>query len=143
MTSFGTCVLQIVELCKRFPLAITAIGNSLCNQPIEIWRKRLKELSKGSSILESDRKLLVYLKSCLDDLDKGMTTVKDCFIDLGVFPHDQIIPVTALLDMWAESYEGAEDFMSIANLYELTTRNLASLVVARYASFCTCAFSLV
>ncbi|CAB4317858.1 unnamed protein product [Prunus armeniaca] len=122
---------QIVKLCKRFPLAITAIGNSLCNQPIEIWRKRLLELSKGSSILEADRKLLVYLKSCLDDLDKGMTTVKDCFIDLGVFPQDQIIPVTALLDMWAESYEGAEDFMSIANLYELTTRNLASLVVTR------------
>ncbi|ONH96593.1 hypothetical protein PRUPE_7G139100 [Prunus persica] len=122
---------QIVELCKRFPLAITAIGDSLCNRPIEIWRKRLLELSKGSSILESDRKLLVYLKSCLDDLDKGMTTVKDCFIDLGVFPQDQIIPVTALLDMWAESYEGAEDFMSIANLYELTTRNLATLVVTR------------
>ncbi|KAH0996227.1 hypothetical protein GBA52_020091 [Prunus armeniaca] len=122
---------QIVELCKRFPLAITAIGNSLCNRPIEIWRKRLLELSEGSFILESDQQLLVYLKSCLDDLDKGMTTVKDCFIDLGVFPQDKIIPVTALLDMWAESYEGAEDFMSIANLYELTTRNLASLVVTR------------
>lgn len=140
MTSFGTIELQIVRLCKRFPLSLKAVGDSLCNRPIEIWKRKEQELS-ARSILESDKKLLAYLKTCLDDLPEGMTTVKDCFIDLGVFPQDQIIPVTALLDMWAESYEGAEDFMSIANLYELTTRNLASLVDTRYASFC--AFTLV
>ncbi|CAB4317852.1 unnamed protein product [Prunus armeniaca] len=119
---------KIVRLCKRFPLSLKAIGDSLRNQHIDIWRKRLKELSKGS-ILESDEKLLAYLKSCLDDLDKEMATVKNCFIDLGLFPEDRIIPVTALLDMWAELYEGTEDFLSIANLYELNTRNLARLVV--------------
>ncbi|KAL6273772.1 hypothetical protein ACE6H2_024464 [Prunus campanulata] len=119
---------EIVRLCKRFPLSLKAIGDSLCNKPIEIWKKRLMELSKVP-ILESDKKLLADLKSCLDDLDKEMATVKNCFIDLGLFPEDRIIPVTALLDMWAELYEGAEDFLSIANLYELTTRNLARFVV--------------
>lgn len=141
MTSFGTSELQIVRLCKRFPLSLKAIGDSLCNQPIQIWERKVRELSKGS-ILGADKKLLAYLKSCLDDLDKGMATVKNCFIDLGLFPEDRIIPVTALLDMWAELYEGTEDFLSIANLYELNTRNLARLVVVtRYASFY--AFSLV
>lgn len=98
------------------------------------------ELSKGS-ILEADEKLLAYLKSCLDDLGKGMAAVKNCFIDLGLFPEDRIIPVTALLDMWAE-YKGTKDILSIANLYDLTNRNLARLVVVTgYASFY--AFSLV
>ncbi|BFG38936.1 hypothetical protein CerSpe_252100 [Prunus speciosa] len=132
---------EIVRLCKRFPLSLKAIGDSLCNQPIQIWERKVLELSKGS-ILGADKKLLAYLKSCLDDLDKGMATVKNCFIDLGLFPEDRIIPVTALLDMWAELYEGTEDFLSIANLHELNTRNLARLVVVtRYASFY--AFSLV
>ncbi|ONH96587.1 hypothetical protein PRUPE_7G138600 [Prunus persica] len=118
---------EIVRLCKRFPLSLKAIGDSLRNQRIEIWKKRLMELSKGS-ILEADEKLLAYLKSCLDDLGKGMAAVKNCFIDLGLFPEDRIIPVTALLDMWAE-YKGTKDILSIANLYDLTNRNLARLVV--------------
>ncbi|XP_008241545.1 PREDICTED: probable disease resistance protein At5g66900 [Prunus mume] len=118
---------EIVRLCKRFPLSLKAIGDSLRNQPIQIWERKVRELSKGS-ILGADKELLAYLKSCLDDLDEGMATVKNCFIDLGLFPEDRIIPVTALLDMWAE-YEGTEDFLSIANLYELTNRNLARLVV--------------
>ncbi|KAM1091159.1 probable disease resistance protein At5g66900 isoform X1 [Malus sylvestris] len=127
--------IQIVNCCKRFPLAITTVGTSLCNQPIQEWRTKLKKLSKGSSILDSEndseKKLLALLESCLDDLNREMAPVKDCFIDLALFPQDQRIPVASLLDMWAELYEGSNDDDSIVNLYHLTFRNLASLVVTR------------
>ncbi len=54
-------------------------------------------------------------------------------MDLGSFPEDQRIPVPALIDMWAELYEPDEDCINaIANLHELTTRNLANLVRTRY-----------
>ncbi|KAB2617906.1 disease resistance protein [Pyrus ussuriensis x Pyrus communis] len=122
---------QIVDHCKRFPLAITTVGTSLRNQPMEKWKIKLTELSKGSSILDSEKNLLALLKSCLDDLNKEMAPVKDCFIDLALFPEDQRIPVASLLDMWAELYEGSNDNMSMVNLYELTFRNLVSLVVTR------------
>ncbi|CAN6541792.1 unnamed protein product [Malus baccata var. baccata] len=123
--------IQIINHCKRFPLAITTVGTSLRNQPIEKWRIKLTELSKGSSILDSEKNLLALLKSCLDDLNKEMAPVKDCFIDLALFPEDQRIPVASLLDMWAELYEGSNDNVSMVNIYELTFRNLAGLVVTR------------
>ncbi|BBH07824.1 hypothetical protein Prudu_019861 [Prunus dulcis] len=55
---------QIVQHCKGFPLAITTIGRSVCEQPTEIWEKRVAELSKGSSILDSED----YLLACLQEL---------------------------------------------------------------------------
>ena len=55
-------------------------------------------------------------------------------MDLGSFHEDQRIPVLALTNMWAELYKLDEDGIdAIANLYELTTRNLANLVMKRYA----------
>ena len=54
-------------------------------------------------------------------------------MDLGSFPEDQRLPVAAL---WVELYELDEDGIhAIANLQELTTRNLASLVMARYVGY--------
>ncbi|ONH96585.1 hypothetical protein PRUPE_7G138500 [Prunus persica] len=119
---------QIVQLCKGFPLAITTIGRSVCEQPTEIWEKRVAELSKGSSILDSEDYLLACLKSSLDALDERMPIIKECFIDLASFPEDRSIPAVALIDMWAELYGLDEDFWSIANIHELTNRNLANLV---------------
>ncbi|TQD93162.1 hypothetical protein C1H46_021255 [Malus baccata] len=119
---------EIINHCKKFPIAIKTVGTSLRNRPIEKWRIKLTELSKDS-ILDSEKDLLALLKSCLDDLNKKMAPVKECFIDLALFPKGQRIPVTALLDMWAELYEGSNDNESMVKLYELTYRNLASLVV--------------
>lgn len=127
---------QIVERCRGFPLAITVVGRSLCGQPIEIWQKRVMEWSRGSSVLDSESDLLVCLQSSLDALNKSL--IRECFIDLGLFPEDQRIPATILIDIWAELY-GIDHIESIANLYELASRSLANLVVTRYAGFCfTC-----
>ncbi|XP_024191176.1 probable disease resistance protein At5g66890 [Rosa chinensis] len=121
---------KIVERCMRFPLAITVVGRSLCGQPIEIWQKRVLEWSRGSSVLESEHDLLDYLQSSLDALDGEKSLIRECFLDLGLFPEDQRISATVLIDMWAELY-GIEDISSIVNLYELASRSLANLVDTR------------
>ncbi|CAN6698428.1 unnamed protein product [Malus baccata var. baccata] len=122
---------KIVERCKGFPLAITVVGKSLCGKPIEIWQKRVIEWSKGFSILDSETELLLCLGRSLDALDKEMVGIKECFLDLGSFLEDQRIPAAALIDIWAELYDVDTDIKCIANLYELTTRSLANLVVTR------------
>ena len=106
------------------------MGRSLAGQPLEVWRKRESEWSKGSSILDSETKLFLCLQSSLDALDKGFTTVKDCYLDLGSFPEDYKIPVGVLIDMWAELYDLDDDIV-FAYVHELCNRNLATLVDER------------
>ncbi|KAL6220459.1 hypothetical protein ACLB2K_008215 [Fragaria x ananassa] len=123
---------QIVEGCKGHPLAITVVGGSLRGQSIEIWKQRQIEWSKGSSILDSETELLLRLQSSIVVSDKEMAIIRDCFLDLGSFPEDQRIPVTALIDMWTELYEQLdEDTLCVAYLQRLTNRSLANLVVTR------------
>ncbi|CAB4317860.1 unnamed protein product [Prunus armeniaca] len=122
---------QMVERCKGFPLAIKVLGRSLCGQPIEIWKKRVIEWSRGSTVHDSEAELLLCLQSSLEALDKEMAIIKECFLDLGSFPEDQRIPAAALIDIWGELYDLDEDTECIANLYELTKRSLANLVVTR------------
>ena len=94
--------LQIVKRCGGFPLALQVIGGSLCGQPVEIWKSILMELSKGQSIFDSaGKRVLDCLQLSLTSLDGEQ---KECFMDLGSFPEYQKIPVTALIDMWAELY---------------------------------------
>uniref|UniRef100_A0A0R0ITA4 Disease resistance R13L4/SHOC-2-like LRR domain-containing protein n=1 Tax=Glycine max TaxID=3847 RepID=A0A0R0ITA4_SOYBN len=60
-------------------------------------------------------------------------SVKECFRDLGLFPEDQRIPFTSLIDMWAELYGLDDDgieAMSIIN--KLDSMNLANVSVERY-----------
>ncbi|XP_062002458.1 probable disease resistance protein At5g66900 isoform X2 [Rosa rugosa] len=122
---------KIVERCMGFPLAITVVGRSLCGQPIEIWQKRVLEWSRGCSVLESEHDLLDCLKRSLDSLDEEKSLIRECFIDLGLFPEDKRISATVLIDMWAELYGINEDISSIVNLYELASRSLVNLVVTR------------
>ena len=92
--------------------------------------------SDGQFFFNSDTgKLLDHLQKSLE-FPKDKFTIKECFMDLGSFPEDQRIPIAALIDMWAELYELDEGGIhAIANLHELTTRNLASLVMSRYVKF--------
>ena len=57
-------------------------------------------------------------------------------MDLGSFYAEQRISAVILIDMWVELYELDEDGIHvIANLQELTIRNLANLEMTRYASY--------
>ncbi|KAJ7951609.1 NBS-LRR disease resistance protein [Quillaja saponaria] len=58
--------------------------------------------------------------------------IRECFMDLSLFPEDQKIPVAALIDMWVELHKLDEDVGDVRIYIEkLTTRNLADLVVTR------------
>ncbi|KAG6729341.1 hypothetical protein I3842_01G023500 [Carya illinoinensis] len=122
---------KILKFCGGFPLAIKVIGRSLCGQPVEVWRSKAVKWSTDHSILGSNSDLLNCLGKSLDFLDDELI-IKKCFMDLGSFPEGQRIHVTTLIDMWIELYELDEDGIhAIANLYEISARNLASLFVKR------------
>ena len=116
------------------------VGKSLRGKFAESWHKKESEWSKGASIFDTETEVLLCLKSSLDALDEKDQNAldekdqhnKDCFLDLGAFPEDQRIPAVALIDMWAELYGLDEDFLSIHDLQELSSRSLANLVVTRY-----------
>ena len=51
---------------------------------------------------------------------------------MHIFPEDEKIPASALMDMWVELYNLDEEGMhTIEFLLELSSRNLLSLVLAR------------
>ncbi|KAJ6916187.1 hypothetical protein NC652_018777 [Populus alba x Populus x berolinensis] len=119
---------EMVKWCRGFPLVISVVGKSLCRKSAAEWRKRLGECSKPASIL-SDNEILNCLQSSVEALDDNVAA-KECFMDLGSFPEDQRIPAATLIDMWAELYNLDED-NAIANLHELSDRNLIEVVVTR------------
>ncbi|XP_059623782.1 probable disease resistance protein At5g66900 [Cornus florida] len=122
---------KIVRGCREFPLALTVVGGSLCGRPEVIWKRTLEQWSKGQSIFDSNSDLLIRLQTSIDALDEK-TDVKECFLDLGLFPEDQRIPAMALIDMWVELYNLDEDgTYALANIHELASRNLVNLVFTR------------
>ena len=123
--------LQIVKRCGGFPLALQVVGRSFGKIPDQrIWDSTLLEWSEGQSVLESGEGLLDCLQSSLASLNDKL---KECFMDLGSFPEDKKIPVTALIDMWAELYKLDKNGVhAISRLIKLSLQNLLNLVVTRY-----------
>ncbi|KAK1588713.1 hypothetical protein Q3G72_026312 [Acer saccharum] len=120
---------KILRVCKGSPLALKVVGGLLCGEPAAVWQSKVKEWDRGVANFISGTELLVCLQSSLDALDEE---VKECYLDLGSFPEDQRIPITALIDMWMELYECVEDGLSaITKLHKLSNRNLVNLFIAR------------
>uniref|UniRef100_A0A6N2KZS9 RPW8 domain-containing protein n=1 Tax=Salix viminalis TaxID=40686 RepID=A0A6N2KZS9_SALVM len=116
------------KMLRGFPLVISVVGKSLCGKSAAEWRKRLRECYKAASIL-TEHEVLDCLQSTVEALNDNVVA-KECFMDLGSFPEDQRIPATTLIDMWAELYNLDEDD-AIANLHELSDRNLIEVLVTR------------
>ena len=100
-----------------------------------VWQNMKDRLQSQSILLESSSSdLLFRLQQSLDILeDKFKINEKVCFMDLGLFPEDQRIPVAALIDMWAELHnldENGRNAMTI--IHDLTIRNLINVIVTRY-----------
>nr|XP_023894780.1 probable disease resistance protein At5g66900 [Quercus suber] len=122
---------KILRYCGGLPIALEVIGGSLCGQPVEVWQSKVMGWSEGHSIFDSDNEVLTRLQKCLD-FSADKIILKEYFMDLGSFPEDQRIPATALIDIWTELHEPSKnDVHAIANLHELNSRNLASLVMKR------------
>jgi len=57
---------------------------------------------------------------------------KEGFMDMGLFPEDQRIPVTVLIDMWAELYNLDEDgIKAMTIIHDLITRNFINVIATR------------
>ncbi|KAG6666345.1 hypothetical protein CIPAW_01G025100 [Carya illinoinensis] len=130
-------VKKIVKFCGGFPLALEVIGSSLCGESAATWENRMQNWTSDDSILDSvpEDDLLKRLQSSLEFSDKKVKPkheiiMKECFMDIGSFPEDQRIRVASLIDMWEELYE-LDEVGTIASLLEISSRNLASLVVTR------------
>ncbi|KAK4262266.1 hypothetical protein QN277_027848 [Acacia crassicarpa] len=121
---------QAVRCCGGLPLPLQIIGSKLRGKPIEFWQIKVNELSRGNSLLDSDDEVLAFLQKCLDDLE-DKSVVKECFMDLGLFPEDQMIPVSALFDIWTELHNFDEEFCAMPYIYDLTSRNLSTVLVTR------------
>ncbi|KAI9109581.1 hypothetical protein K1719_019635 [Acacia pycnantha] len=121
-------LLEIVKGCGGLPLALEFVGGKLNGSDIEVFQKVQSEWSRRGSILDSDTKLLERLQDTLNLLVDEDT--KDCFMDLGLFPEDHKVPVTALIDMWVElNQPGSID--AIISVKELVAMNLASGIIVR------------
>ncbi|GAU49145.1 hypothetical protein TSUD_191470 [Trifolium subterraneum] len=115
---------KVVRSCKGLPLAIKVIATSLRNRHYDLWKKMMKELSPGHSILDSTKVIF--------DVLEDNPIIKECFMDLALFPEDHRIHVAALIDMWTELYElddNGIEAMEIIN--KLGSMNLANVLIAR------------
>lgn len=131
--------MQAVRCGRGLPLALQFIGTKLRWMPIESWEMTVTKLLQArgfnlQSDLHSDEDVLPLLQKYLDVLE-DKSIVKECFMDLGLFPEDQMIPVSALIDIWTELHKLDEEFHAISYIYKLTTKNLSNVVVTRYESF--------
>lgn len=126
-----------MENCKGLPLVIKVTATSLSTRSRELWQKISKELSQGHSILDCNDELITRLEKMLDVLEDN-PVIKECFMDLALFPEDQRIPAAALIDMWTVLYgldDDGREAMTIIN--KLDSMNLADLLIARYSELVT------
>lgn len=95
----------------------------------------LHTLSQGSSVVDLSEEVRNRLERSFKMLDEEF---KEYFMDFGLFPEDQRIPATALLDMWVHLYnhdhEGHDTFDKIVRL---SFRHLVNLVASGYVIFLT------
>ncbi|KDP37107.1 hypothetical protein JCGZ_06163 [Jatropha curcas] len=123
-----------VTACKGVPLALTIVGKSFSGQPGAVWQKRVRVWSESSSGSSQNPDMTsCVVKRSLEALDNE---VKDCYMDLGSFPEGQLIPVTALIDIWVELYElhDEDGENSISKLRRLTALDLINLVTRKDAN---------
>ncbi|XP_051139381.1 probable disease resistance protein At4g33300 [Andrographis paniculata] len=116
---------EVVDECKRLPLALKVIGASLKGQSEMFWTSAKNRLSRSQPLCESHEvQLLERMKLSIDNLsDKE----KECFLDLGAFPEDKRIPLDILINMWVELRD-IDEQEAFAVLVQLSDKNLLTLV---------------
>ncbi|GLJ58905.1 hypothetical protein SUGI_1483900, partial [Cryptomeria japonica] len=127
-TMDSSLVKEVQEKCGGLPLALKVIGSSLHGQPHVAWEREKNNISKGETIFDYHKEgLLRCFQPSIDSLDD---IVKECFLDLGLFPGNRKICVDALLDTWV-NVRKLEWQDSFAILSMLARRNLLNLTSDR------------
>nr|GEU37654.1 probable disease resistance protein At5g66900 [Tanacetum cinerariifolium] len=94
----GDLVEKLVKCGKNHPLALSVIGGLLKGTDIESWRHMLKNLSeRKQSVLDLNEDMLLCLSRSLDELKEPK--IMNCYMDMGLFPEDQKIAATMLMDI--------------------------------------------
>ncbi|CAH8389519.1 unnamed protein product [Eruca vesicaria subsp. sativa] len=122
---------KILERCHGFPLLIKVIGASLKNKSVTQWKGQIISWSRGGTVLDNPSRVVIdRLKPSFDALDSDL---KQCFLDMGLFPEDQKISAWMIADIWAELYgNGITDkeqfILSMKYLEDLASHNLLDLL---------------
>ncbi|KAH9328918.1 hypothetical protein KI387_001026 [Taxus chinensis] len=121
-----TLVEQVVAECRGLPLALKVIGSYLNGQPEVAWISARNKLSEAETISDE------HEGGLLQRMEMSFTGLKNdeqrqCFLDLGLFPEDEKIPVDSLFDIWIHAHN-IKWFDAFDILLELEKRNLLDLV---------------
>ncbi|KAL7115011.1 hypothetical protein ACP275_04G157200 [Erythranthe tilingii] len=119
---------EIVKKCKGLPLSISVIGGLLgrSNRTQKYWKNISKDLI---SILNSGKN-----ENCLSILSLSYNYLpahlKPCFLYMGIFPEDDVIRVSQLIELWvAEGFIKSNESQSLEEIAQgyindLIDRNL-------------------
>ncbi|XP_059065410.1 putative disease resistance protein At5g47280 [Cryptomeria japonica] len=124
-THYEELVKQVQAQCDGLLLALQVIGSSLRDEPPPVWKSAKNKLSRGATIGEFHKEeLFERLKTTIIDVLEE--NVKQCFMDLAVFPQGRTFCVDVLLDIWV--YVRGMDWMdAFVILIELIARSLLEL----------------
>ncbi|KAF2618033.1 hypothetical protein F2Q68_00040552 [Brassica cretica] len=91
---------KICEKCKGLPLALNVIGETMaCKTSVREWQYAIDVLNtNATSYPEVKDEILKVLKLSYDDL--GDETVQQCFKYCALFPEDDEIAKTTLVEYW-------------------------------------------
>lgn len=106
----------------------------LKDEPVASWETLSSKLSEGiKSIWEENDFILLSLQKSLDLINEPEIT--KCYLDLGLFPEDQKISATALMDIWTHLYNHDEDGRdTLDKISILSRKNLVTWLPIRYLS---------
>ncbi|CAI9304509.1 unnamed protein product [Lactuca saligna] len=123
---------QMVTCCKKHPLTLSVVGRSLNGKDESVWESMLKSLSQERLVLDLHKDVLMGLERSFEALDDEF---KECFLDLGIFPEDERIPISSLLNMWVELYNHDDDGVdTLAKIFDLNHRDLVNLMATGFGN---------
>lgn len=123
-TADNDLVKKVIAKCDGLPLALDVIGTSLRGLSREAWMTANDKLSQGQPVSDDHEKALTVMATSVDVLKKE---VRECFLDMGIFPEARNISADMLLDLGVYVH-GLERAGAYTILIELASRNLVKLV---------------
>ncbi|GJZ06504.1 probable disease resistance protein [Tanacetum coccineum] len=124
----ATLVDTCLECELSFVIRHQAFSEERCDTTVELVDKLVESCQNHPLALKVIGELI--LEKSLDLFDEP--EIKQCYLDLGLFPEDQRIAATTLMDMWVHLYNhDKEGSATLDKPFRLSTKNLATLLPIR------------